>query len=927
MNTKHDPSAPSACLTCDFEPFVKNNYFTGKMMGASEFVAETHYHQEKLRLHQVRLHGWGVVCGLAVLQHPSIACRPRYVVVEPGSAVDCCGHDILVPEEEMLDLLSFPAVAALAKEAPAKLHVLGICIRFVECPTETVPVLYDDCGCDDDGCAPNRILESYALDVVLDPPLAWRRRQLLAGLAGAMFARSPDPGLGAATPRVGLAPVVVPAAGDATLYALDAGKPSQVIALDLSTQHAARIDLGAIAYALAGRGDFAFIATAPKAAGLKPLVQILAPGANATPAPVEVTGAAAASTLALSASTDANRAAIVYERETGNLFAFAADAALGLKAPTPLGAVTANLSGFIAKPDGTVAYAINAAGKVQVITLRVASTIAPLGLLPAGATAAGLAYFASGAQSWLAIASRIDRALYIFDLANAAVLATLALDHPAEAVSVVAPGTAYVIEEEGGAQYLQMIDLAPLAAAQSAVIAAPRLIGGTGLRVIGLETDATAAILAAATRAGEVCDELLWRQLEHCPGCEQPNCVTLATVERYQAGASLLDADPTATLAADLAAHQARIDNRESRHVLASTATLQAWLECLAAQGGQGAKGDPGPAGAPGAPGIGLYPNLPKILDIGWSFEQRINLTRFYNIYASLTSAQIVNLVQAGGAGVPPLTVYFNKPMKGVSRRTFSVAIDVPLAAQDAKTQQYVSSGIYLPIELRLYGTLVEVQGALPTPHTGEQAPYAVSFLPAPELFLNGQGQVGWPLLLLYYAAYAAALAKLDPPRALVSLRGDFMFAPDAGNNYTELGVLDAANIGGRVGFPPPATRLPPIQGGKNPSGNLTQGGLFESWFFLEVAETNIKPIEGALRQAPLFSPVGSMFLGMPQLPATANFSSAEEIAATGVPAALANRLVAERKRQPFEGVADLRKRLGLSDRDWAALSQKLVVL
>ena len=31
-------------------------------------------------------------------------------------------------------------------------------------------MLYDECGCDDDRCLPNRILESYRIDAVLDPP-------------------------------------------------------------------------------------------------------------------------------------------------------------------------------------------------------------------------------------------------------------------------------------------------------------------------------------------------------------------------------------------------------------------------------------------------------------------------------------------------------------------------------------------------------------------------------------------------------------------------------------------------------------------------------------------------------------------------------------------------------------------------------------
>src|SRR5690349_21707358 len=164
MSGTHNSNDETTCVSCDFEPFLRNNYFTGKMMSAAEFTAETHYHQEKMRLHQARLHGWGVVCGLDVLQHPNVDCRTRYVRIEPGSAVDCCGRDILVPEEEMLDLLCYEAVASLSRENPARVHALGICVRFVECATETVPVLYDDCGCDDQGCAPNRILESFAFD-------------------------------------------------------------------------------------------------------------------------------------------------------------------------------------------------------------------------------------------------------------------------------------------------------------------------------------------------------------------------------------------------------------------------------------------------------------------------------------------------------------------------------------------------------------------------------------------------------------------------------------------------------------------------------------------------------------------------------------------------------------------------------------------
>lgn len=159
----------SGCLNCRFEPFSRNHYFTGKLLTERDFTDETHYHREKHRHHQLRLHGSGVVCGLLVGPHPNPACRDRYVVVTPGAAVDCCGNDILVAQEETLDVLAFPAVAALVRAGDDGLHTLQICVRFRECPTEEIPVLFDDCGCDDTQCAPNRILESYAFDVLVDP--------------------------------------------------------------------------------------------------------------------------------------------------------------------------------------------------------------------------------------------------------------------------------------------------------------------------------------------------------------------------------------------------------------------------------------------------------------------------------------------------------------------------------------------------------------------------------------------------------------------------------------------------------------------------------------------------------------------------------------------------------------------------------------
>src|SRR5258707_2084261 len=161
---------PASCPECEIGPFTRNHYFTGKLLVERDCRQEQAYYVDKLRLHAQRLHGWGVVCGLKVKQHENPACRDRYVCIEPGFALDCCGHDILVAEQDCIDLTQLDAIKALIKKNDTSPHTLQICIRYKECPTEPIPVLYDDCGCDDTQCAPNRVLESYDLDILVDPP-------------------------------------------------------------------------------------------------------------------------------------------------------------------------------------------------------------------------------------------------------------------------------------------------------------------------------------------------------------------------------------------------------------------------------------------------------------------------------------------------------------------------------------------------------------------------------------------------------------------------------------------------------------------------------------------------------------------------------------------------------------------------------------
>ena len=82
------------CVPCDLDRFCRNHYFTGKLLTARDLLVEQRYLRDKLRLHHRVLHGWGVACGLRVVPHPH--CPDLRVIVEPGVAIDACGHEIVV---------------------------------------------------------------------------------------------------------------------------------------------------------------------------------------------------------------------------------------------------------------------------------------------------------------------------------------------------------------------------------------------------------------------------------------------------------------------------------------------------------------------------------------------------------------------------------------------------------------------------------------------------------------------------------------------------------------------------------------------------------------------------------------------------------------------------------------------------------------
>jgi hypothetical protein len=225
MKTRTEPHRPvqptkkeHECVPCEIPFFCRNNYFTGKLMTARDFSQEQQYMIDKLRLHYLALHGWGVVCGLKVKPHPY--CPELRLVVEPGLAIDGCGREIRIIKEVEIELpqpkkVTPPPKDTCAPELPAQgystqqtqtdpndqdQHQYGpeqhdypkqpeppetcepvtplyVCLRYKECETEFMPAPFDECACTRDGQKPNRICESYELTIETEEPECVKKRK------------------------------------------------------------------------------------------------------------------------------------------------------------------------------------------------------------------------------------------------------------------------------------------------------------------------------------------------------------------------------------------------------------------------------------------------------------------------------------------------------------------------------------------------------------------------------------------------------------------------------------------------------------------------------------------------------------------------------------------------------------------------------
>ncbi|HEX2094967.1 MAG TPA: hypothetical protein VHG28_21380 [Longimicrobiaceae bacterium] len=595
-----------ACPPCETGPFTRNHYFTGKLLVERDFTDEQRYYVDKLRHHHRNLHGWGVVCGLKVKPHPNPACRDRFVCIEPGTAVDCCGREIIVAEEECIELEQFEAVRALLAETAGgdgvggvdERHTLQITVCYRECPTEEIPVLYDECGCDDTQCAPNRILESFRFEVRIDPPEPEPQEPGGVTLTHAhtlAVARAHRVELAGATRRVYVLTASGPA-GPASLLAFSADTHALLHAASFAATDEV-MDL-----AVAADGSLVFVSLRSTAPGeTRPLLVRVLDGNLALVHHLTLPDDAPGVTVPLAASADGR----LYALNTGSRRVYAWPEPRTDGYADRIEVVTAPAGSRLLRvsPDGAWLFVAGpAAPSVTVVDTgtETSSTLA----LPAGTRPAALAVSGSAGTERLFVAD-LDGGLRVFGLRPGE-----PTPFPQHGAAVDLGGTpvdlaasaggrwVYALLEDGGDGRVQAVDAHrveindpdPLAGSLETG-SGPRSLalaeGGTRLYAAGVgdpaagEEGGVAVIDVTEAR----CEDVLLRSLEGCPECED-ECLVLATVRGWSPGDSVEEDD---------------IDNWAGRRLLPSTSDLAAVLRCLLERGGGG-----GAPGEPGPPGLGI---------------------------------------------------------------------------------------------------------------------------------------------------------------------------------------------------------------------------------------------------------------------------------------------------------------------------------
>lgn len=823
-NCKHGSNGWKAgCVECDVPQMARNNYFTGKLLVERDFTDEQRYTMGKLRRHNQRLHGWGAVCGLKVHEHPNPGCQSQYVVIEPGTAIDCCGREIFVQCPEYFDFESkFLANwqkqnGPTSQPDPKQKFKIQICVSYKECPTEDVPALFDDCSCDTSSCRPNRILESHCFDVLIVDPnavptdaphveLKWVNTLNITDVVKVALDADNNH-------LYVLTSATSGGSSTASLYVFDE-KYTQ-LPPPFTFANAAGLDL-----AIAPEGDFVYVATQPTAAGAAPQISVFAAGDLTTTVQQISVGTAGDSTLRL-ASIPGNEGSLISFGQTAGMSVWTG---VNSASPAPVSTAVPGITNPLAvalSPGGKYAY-VASAGSKTISAISVATPAAPAVTIALPTTPASLAIASAAGGDILAAldTTPASSVLYFVDIpaagpGSATVVTQTATGFkysPTEVLLSPNGHWAYVLEEDTATNdnaYVQVVDEKAVEGAQPNYLGEPVAVGvgpvdetisadGSRLFVPYVDpTDNTVGGVSVVDILQTDCKDLFLQALDPCPDCDDGDCIVLATIKDYTFTGPIVNSE---------------IDNITDRHLLVSTDVLTQVVRCMLGQDGGG--GQPGRDGAPGPAGPGIdqvgvtfvpcdQPGSASIT--GVSPNRTLNLVIPGDCNKDLVG--VANVSWAPASGVtgsvtmghlftkPGLKIAFTSAVQStdLTSNTISLLAPVPVATQP---DAIFWAEVPLTITPGNFATVGDITSAF-TPVVVPAVANGVAF------FANEKD----------VKLFTASARSHKPVHVLV--KGDFIR-----DNSAKQRGLDG-------------NHLPPWVPAR-PSGDGIEGGTFESWFTVE---------------------------------------------------------------------------------------------
>ena len=169
-------------------------YFPRQLMTPDELTLEADYFRDRLRRHNIHLHGWGVVCGALVCVVPASAenggaPKPWVVQVQPGYVLGPYGDEIVIGSACEVPLQGNGVVHGddLADPWCTEVYVAQpggpryLAVRYREVQVRPVRAQPAGCGCDETACENSRFRDGYEFGLLDTCPASHQRTDASTG--------------------------------------------------------------------------------------------------------------------------------------------------------------------------------------------------------------------------------------------------------------------------------------------------------------------------------------------------------------------------------------------------------------------------------------------------------------------------------------------------------------------------------------------------------------------------------------------------------------------------------------------------------------------------------------------------------------------------------------------------------------------------